>query len=304
MRDRSVWLGTGTSILFGRDVIVEHHREFARIGTARIVREEYHESRPNEDTAIVFGKLITRPDELNADQASEVGPDAGASGVGECLTLFSMSYVMDDEGLVLLTQHYSFDLIDPEVSQRIRRHGGSLGVPVHPDRSNRSDRSAMQVDARMALRIMNDMSQGAGGWDSPQMKAASYLVSRNSKFSEPSSQRIAVRANSQVVYIDPRLMMYAESHGHRTQIVTLSKALSCAIPLGELAGRLPGYFYRVHRGYLVNVHYIAAIRRNEVELASGVVIPIPMPKYSATKKALEELIARVEREGAEEGLDS
>lgn len=301
MRERSVWMGTGSSILFGADAIVAHYREFAVIGTARIIREEYHELRSGDGASVVFGKLVTRPDALNAAQADALSGTVGPSGgspVGEYLTLFSLTYAMDDDGLALLTQHYSFEMLDPDVARRIRI--ASAGSGEVPDAVPRSE-PPMRVDARVALRILDDMSHELGGWDSPQMKAAAYLVSRNSSFVDPPSRRISVRANSQVVYLDPRMMLYAESRGHRTQIVTLSKALSCTMPLGELAVRLPGYFYRVHRGYLVNVHYITAIRRNEVELASGVVIPIPMPKYSATKKALEELIAREEGDGDAEG---
>lgn len=216
--------------------------------------------------AVVFGKLITRMRD---------GENRGR----RYRTMFSCTYGMVDGALKLLLQHYTYEWQGSGLSdEAIERARQSLSASASAARTqSMTTRQAVQPDGPK--------------WQSPQMRAAAYLVARNLSVTETDTQRIPIHSDSQVLYIDPRTLMYAESRNHRVEIVTLNKAFSCNLSLAELETMLPEYCCRVHRGYLINAHYVTAFRRSEVELASGVVIPIPAPKYAATKRRLTEIVA-------------
>lgn len=275
--DRSVWIGSGESMLFGGAAIRDHFREFVQLGTADILREEYHTlGDAHAGVEVVFGKLITRMRD---------GENKGR----RYRTMFSCSYGMVDGSLKLLLQHYTYEW-------------AGEGMPA--ETVERVRRSAASATSQAAVRPMTTRQAVRGDdpqWRSPQMRAAAYLVARNLSVTETDAQRIPVHSDSQVLYIDPRMVMYAESRNHRVEVVTLNKAFSCNITLSDLETMLPDYCCRVHRGYLVNAYYVTSIRRSEVELASGVVIPIPAPKYAATKRRLMDAIAGLEDEPGSEG---
>ena len=105
-------------------------------------------------------------------------------------------------------------------------------------------------------------------------------------------RRLAVRSGTQTVYFDPYTVLYVQSQRKRTELVCIDRVISCNSPIGELAKTLPDMFYPLHRCYLVNTLYIVAIRRFEVELISGISIPIPALNYTKVKQALQEIIER------------
>ena len=56
--------------------------------------------------------------------------------------------------------------------------------------------------------------------------------------------------------------------------------------------RFPHLFLRCHRSYLINPHYIRNIRRFQVTLTNGAVLPIPEKKYTAFRDRAVELLAK------------
>ncbi len=106
----------------------------------------------------------------------------------------------------------------------------------------------------------------------------------------PERKRMPVRSGTQTVFINPYNLMYVQSQRKKTSLVCVDCTVSCNSPIGELARELPRIFYPLHRGYLVNILYIAAIRRFEVELISGVTLPIPAMTYKQVKQDLEQLL--------------
>ena len=73
-------------------------------------------------------------------------------------------------------------------------------------------------------------------------------------------------------------------------MVCLDRVIACNSSIGEIVNELTDEFYPVHRGYIVNTHYIIAIRRFEVELISGICIPIPAANYMTVKENLQKMI--------------
>ena len=279
--DETVWLGSGETMLFGGVAIRDHFHEFVQLGLADILREEYHTLRQGGDVAVVFGKLVT------------LALDGQNRGRRYC-TMFSCYYAEIDGSLRLLMQHYTYEwqgavlpshAIDAVHGSQIEA-GKGVGLARPASNANATAAAAAATSAGQPLRSGTETA-----WQSPQMRAAAFLVARNLSVTDADVARIPVHSNSEVIHIDPRTLLYAESHNHRAEVVTLTKAFICNISLGELAALLPDYCCRIHRAYLVNVHYITAIRRSEVELASGKVIPIPAPKYAATKQRLSDMIS-------------
>lgn len=102
----------------------------------------------------------------------------------------------------------------------------------------------------------------------------------------PAERRVPVRTGGQTLLLDPRIILYVQSQRKHTEVVCLDRVISCASPIGELAGLLPECFYPIHRGYLVNTKYIVALRRFEAELVTGACLPIPAASYTRVRKEL------------------
>lgn len=288
--EKTVWLGSGESMLFGGAAIRNHFREFVQYGTADILREEYHTLSQGGDMAVVYGKLITRM-------------RSGESAGKRYRTMFSFCFGLVDGQIKLLMQHCTYEWqgtgLPLETIDAARKvtlglanvPGMGSGETSSDGRGQSGGGAAVSAASSAVMSTRRAVTENGPAWRSPQLKAAAFLVAHNLSVVDSDAQRIPVHSDSQMLYIDPRTLMYAESRNHRTEVVTINKAFSCNITLGELTSLLPDYCCRVHRGYLINAHYIAAIRRSEVELASGVVIPIPTPKYAATKAHLTAIIS-------------
>lgn len=115
---------------------------------------------------------------------------------------------------------------------------------------------------------------------------------RNLLLEEIPEKRMAVRSGQQIIFVNPNLILYVQAQKKRTELVCVDKVISCNSTIGELAKELPEVFYHLHRGYLVNTLYIVAIRRFEVELLSGITLPIPAKNYMQVKQDLLKLIAK------------
>ena len=103
-----------------------------------------------------------------------------------------------------------------------------------------------------------------------------------------------IKSGKQTLTLNPLLILYVESNGKRTNIVCVDNSISCNSPISELAELLPDYFYRIHRSYFINVKYLVAIRRFEVELLNGAVLSIPEAKYTQVKSELLRRYGRIE----------
>lgn len=97
-------------------------------------------------------------------------------------------------------------------------------------------------------------------------------------------------SGTQTVCLDSNIILYIQSSGKYTEIICIDRLISCNSSISELFGTLPEFFYRIHRSYLVNIYHILSIRRFEVELSNGTILPIPAQRYMQIKKELLELM--------------
>ena len=102
----------------------------------------------------------------------------------------------------------------------------------------------------------------------------------------PSGRRLPIRSGTQTIFVNPNTVLYVRSQRRKTEFVCIDRVISCNSSIGEIAKVLPELFYPLRRGYLVNTLFIVAIRRFEVELISGICIPIPALTYQQVKQDL------------------
>lgn len=134
----------------------------------------------------------------------------------------------------------------------------------------------------------NDSTQEEGKVLKLDVNTAKFV--RNLLLEYPSGQRMPIRSGTKTVFVNPHSVLYVQSQRNRSELVCVDRVITCNSPLHELARELPGVFYPLRRGYLVNTLYVVAIRRFEAELISGISIPIPALTYTQVKKDLQELI--------------
>lgn len=106
-----------------------------------------------------------------------------------------------------------------------------------------------------------------------------------------SSKRIPIKSGKQTIFINTNSILYVQGQRKRTEIVCVDRIISCNTPLGKLSKELTNVFYPIHRSYIVNTLYIVAVRRFEVELVSGITVPIPPKTYSEIKAKITEIIS-------------
>lgn len=78
---------------------------------------------------------------------------------------------------------------------------------------------------------------------------------------------------------------YLESRNHQVTLHLKGGAFTCYAKIGELEAELQGQFFRIHKGYLVNLAYVEAYSKTEVTLTSGDRLCLSKYKYRDFVKA-------------------
>lgn len=137
-------------------------------------------------------------------------------------------------------------------------------------------------------------------YDAFDVKAFQYLLKPvdEKKFSEVMSRAVkSIQGKEKKVHaltvqyagstrkIPADTIYYIESSNHKIILHMLSGAIEYYAKLRDLEMELAGQFYRIHKGYLVNLSYIDEYTRNEVILQGGTRILISKYKYKEFVKA-------------------
>ncbi len=102
-------------------------------------------------------------------------------------------------------------------------------------------------------------------------------------------QRILINGKNYVTYSIPvNQIMWIEStnKGLHAILHTVKEEIVTIKPVSYIANLYPHEYLRIHSSYLINPNYAIAIRRFEIELSDGTVLPVPEKKYTAIKKLL------------------
>ena len=78
---------------------------------------------------------------------------------------------------------------------------------------------------------------------------------------------------------------YIESSNHKVVLCLKDGAFSCYAKIRDLEAELGDQFFRVHKGYLVNLAYVEGYSKTEVTLTSGEKLLISKYKYQDFVKA-------------------
>ena len=107
-------------------------------------------------------------------------------------------------------------------------------------------------------------------------------------FTNP-EQYVSVKAADKCVHrIAASRILYIETvkRSSRIRIHTENGMITINETLSGFEEKYPGFFLRIHSGYLLNPAHVKDIRRFAVTLSDGTELPIPEKKYTRIKKQL------------------
>ncbi|MEP2024395.1 MAG: LytTR family DNA-binding domain-containing protein [Reichenbachiella sp.] len=82
------------------------------------------------------------------------------------------------------------------------------------------------------------------------------------------SDQIFVKDGNKLVKVDLKEVKYVKSAANYAELVFENKKLLTLMTLTELAAKLPDYFQRIQRSYIVNVNHIDSIASGDVQVGS------------------------------------
>ncbi len=74
-------------------------------------------------------------------------------------------------------------------------------------------------------------------------------------------------------------IFYLEAVSHKTKITTRSDEITVNESISSVSERLPEYFFKCHRSYIVNLGHVSSIRQYETVLDNGAVVPVSRRLY-------------------------
>lgn len=112
---------------------------------------------------------------------------------------------------------------------------------------------------------------------------------------EQKLQCFAVRIKTAVREIRVDELAYVEGAGHKMILHLHNDRVECYAKMGDLEHLLCERFFRIHKGYLVNLSEVEAYDRTEVTLVGGARLPLSRYKYDAFARAYLHFLRREER---------
>lgn len=107
------------------------------------------------------------------------------------------------------------------------------------------------------------------------------------------SNKIELRNNSCLQYIDPDMIVYAEAIGKYTAIHFVDKIVTIKQLIGKTVLLFPEIFCRPHRGYLVNCKFIVSVERYKITMVTGAMIPIPEKRYFKVREEIAKIMQKI-----------
>lgn len=114
-------------------------------------------------------------------------------------------------------------------------------------------------------------------------RAAEEILSAGQSAPVPRALTLHIGNSSRTVPLSD--IHYIESSGHKAVLHLEDGTLACYAKLGDLERELQGSFFRIHKGYLVNLSYITGYSRSEVTLSGGGTLLLSKYKYRDFVKA-------------------
>lgn len=106
------------------------------------------------------------------------------------------------------------------------------------------------------------------------LNAAIQPSSRKSLEMDITSDHIFVNSNKKMIRIEFNNILFIDSIKDYVRIHTVNDTIITKDKISSFVQRLPSYFLRVHRSYIINTRKIAALTSKDVVLLGGMEIPI------------------------------
>ena len=126
--------------------------------------------------------------------------------------------------------------------------------------------------------------------ESPVMEITAYQFLRDVLMKNPAKQRVCVPCKGTTMFLQPEMILYIRSQNRKAEFVCVDKVVKSSLSINEVNALLPENFYHIHRAYTVNTHYIKSIKRCELTMLTGEVLPIPFHAYTQVKADLDRII--------------
>lgn len=117
-----------------------------------------------------------------------------------------------------------------------------------------------------------------------------YQLVRDILLENPPQGRLPIPSGNSTLFLHPDMIFYIRSKNRKTELFCVDKVIQSDLSISEINALLPETFCSIHRCYTVNTRYVTAIRRHEVSLITGEVLPIPFHAYMRVKLDLEQRI--------------
>ena len=112
-------------------------------------------------------------------------------------------------------------------------------------------------------------------------RAERELGKRKSKRRET----VFIKTRNRSFSLEKDSILYIESRGKKVEIHTTGETIEAYASMNEMEGQLGGGFFRCHRGYLVNMAYVAEYDSGSITLNNGGYVYLAKEKYGEFVKA-------------------
>ena len=112
-------------------------------------------------------------------------------------------------------------------------------------------------------------------------RAGRELEKRKSKRRET----VFIKTRNRSFSLEKDSILYIESRGKKVEIHTTGETIEAYASMNEMEGQLGGGFFRCHRGYLVNMAYVAEYDSGSITLNNGECVYLAKEKYGEFVKA-------------------
>lgn len=112
-------------------------------------------------------------------------------------------------------------------------------------------------------------------------RAQRELEKRKSKRRET----VFIKTRNRSLSLEKDRILYIESRGKKVEIHAVGENIGAYIPMNEMEARLGEGFFRCHRGYLVNMAYVAEYDSGSITLNNGEYVYLAKEKYREFVKA-------------------
>ncbi|MBP3477757.1 MAG: response regulator transcription factor [Lachnospiraceae bacterium] len=99
------------------------------------------------------------------------------------------------------------------------------------------------------------------------------------KRKEQGREQLFIKTRNRNITLDKKDILYVENRGRKVEIHTTGEVIEVYAVMKELEEQLGGNFYRCHRGYLVNMAYIAEYSSASIRLGNGENIYLAKERY-------------------------